>query len=84
MKTTWPLQDAKNRFSEVIEQALKHGPQTVTRRGKETAVILSVRDYRRMRQPDSDLVGFLRNSPLSGLELDLERSKGDTGREVDL
>jgi prevent-host-death family protein len=84
MKTTWPLQDAKNRFSEVIEQALKHGPQTVTRRGKETAVIISVQDYRKMQQPDSDFVGFMRKSPLSGLELDFKRSKDDTGREVDL
>ena len=84
MKRTWPLQDAKNRFSEVVEQALKTGPQTVTRRGKEAVVILSVRDYRKMRRPDSDLVSFLRRSPLYGLDLELERSEDDTGREVDL
>ena len=84
MKRTWPLQDAKNRFSEVVEQALKAGPQTVTRRGKEAVVILSVRDYRKMRRPDSDLVSFLRRSPLYGVDLELERLEDDTGREVDL
>lgn len=84
MKRTWPLQDAKNRFSEVVEQALKTGPQTVTRRGKEAVVVLSVRDYRKMRRPDSDLVSFLRRSPLYGIGLELERSEDDTGREVDL
>ena len=84
MKRTWPLQDAKNRFSEVVEQALKTGPQTVTRRGKEAVVVLSVRDYRKMRRPDSDLVSFLRRSPLYGIDLELERPEDDTGREVDL
>jgi prevent-host-death family protein len=40
MARTWQLQEAKNRFSEVVEEALKEGPQVITRRGVETAVVL--------------------------------------------
>ncbi len=80
---TWQLQEAKNRLSEVVEKALHQGPQVITRRGADTAVVLSMEDYRRMRQPETDLVGFFQASPLSGVELELERAR-DTGREVDL
>ena len=45
MQHTWALQDAKNRFSELVEQALHDGPQMVTRRGKETVVVLSVEAF---------------------------------------
>ena len=45
MGTVWKLQDAKSPFSKVVENALKSGPQYVTRRGKNAVVILSVRDY---------------------------------------
>ena len=83
MTGTWKLQDAKNRFSEVVKEALRAGPQIVTLRGKETAVVLSVEEYRRLARPDISLVEFLRSSPLVELELDLERDR-DTGREIDL
>ena len=83
MSGTWKLQDAKNRFSEVVKEALRAGPQIVTRRGKETAVVLSVEEYRRLARPDVSLVEFLGSSPLADVDLDLERDR-DTGREVDL
>jgi prevent-host-death family protein len=83
MSGTWNLQDAKNRFSELVRQALRAGPQVVTRRGKETAVVLSVEDYRRLVRPEMNLVEFMRSSPLRGVELDLDRDP-DTGREVEL
>ena len=83
MAGTWKLQDAKNRFSEVVQKALKAGPQIVTLRGRETAVILSVEEYRRLARPKTGLVDFLRSSPLADIELDLERDR-DTGREIDL
>ena len=83
MAGTWKLQDAKNRFSEVVQKALKAGPQIVTLRGRETAVILSVEEYRRLARPKTGLVEFLRSSPLADIELDLERDR-DTGREIDL
>ena len=83
MKKEWPLQDAKNRFSEVVERALHDGPQYVTRRGKEAVVIVAAREFRRSRAPRESLFDFLRKSPLRGVRLDLRRSR-DTGRRIDL
>ena len=80
---SWQLQEAKNRFSEVVNKALRQGPQVITRRGAETAVVLSIQDYRRMRRPETDLVDFFQTSPLAEVELDLER-RHDTGREIEL
>ncbi|MTH76989.1 type II toxin-antitoxin system Phd/YefM family antitoxin [Paracoccus aestuariivivens] len=45
----WTLQDAKNRFSAVVEAALAGEPQAVTRRGKPAVVVLSAAEYDRMR-----------------------------------
>lgn len=45
----WPLQDAKNRFSAVVEAALAGAPQRVTRRGKPAVVVLAVEEYERLR-----------------------------------
>ncbi len=83
MDGPWKLQDAKNRFSEVVERALNKGPQIVTRHGRKVVVVMSVEDYERMLAPRGDLVEFFRRSPLEGVELDLERSK-EGPREVDL
>ncbi len=80
---TWQLQEAKNRLSEVVDKALHQGPQVITRRGAETAVVLSMDDYTKMRRPETDLVEFMQASPLAGVELDLERTR-DTGREIEL
>ena len=46
----WPLQDAKNRFSAVVDAALAGNPQEVTRRGKPAVVVLSVDEYERLCQ----------------------------------
>ena len=48
MARVWRPQEAKNKFSEVVEEALKHGPQVITKRGKETLIVLSYADYRKM------------------------------------
>ncbi len=47
--TDWPLQDAKNRFSAVVEAALAGDPQRVTRRGQPAVVVLAVDEYERLR-----------------------------------
>jgi antitoxin Phd len=47
---SWQLQDAKARFSEFLNAALKKGPQVVTRRGVETAVLVPIEEWRRMQQ----------------------------------
>jgi antitoxin Phd len=82
MKTVWALQDAKNRFSEVVEDALHKGPQWITRRGQDAVVVVSVPEYRKLKRRGS-LVAFFRESPLFGQELDLRRPK-ETARKVDL
>jgi prevent-host-death family protein len=45
----WPVQDAKARFSELLETCLKQGPQLVTKRGEETAVLVPIAEWRRLK-----------------------------------
>ncbi len=47
--TTWPVQDAKARFSEMLDVCLKDGPQTVSRRGVAEAVLVPIDQWRRLR-----------------------------------
>lgn len=75
MVQRWPLSEAKNKFSEVINKALAQGPQVITRRGEEVVVILSREEYKRLQKTETGLVDFFRSSPLVGVELDLERDK---------
>ena len=77
----WQLQDAKNRFSEIVNKALKDGPQVVTRRGKKAVVIMSVEQYQKLVRPNVNIVDFFQESPLRGEDLDLTRKK-DSAREV--
>ncbi|HIJ57963.1 MAG TPA: type II toxin-antitoxin system Phd/YefM family antitoxin [Deltaproteobacteria bacterium] len=79
----WQLQEAKNKFSEVVEKAIKDGPQIVTRRGVETVVIVSMDEYRDLTKPKTDIVDFFQKSPLKNANLDLSRIK-DLPREVDI
>jgi prevent-host-death family protein len=69
----WQLQEAKNKLSEVVEEAAHHGPQVITRRGVEVAVILSYADYRKITGSQRRLSDFFRESPLAGINLDLSR-----------
>ena len=46
----WQVQHAKARFTEFLNQTLKEGPQVVTRRGVETAVLVSIEEWRRLQQ----------------------------------
>jgi prevent-host-death family protein len=46
---TWPIQDAKARFSEFLETCLAEGPQMVTKRGAEAAVLVSADEWRRLQ-----------------------------------
>ena len=83
---SWQLQTAKAQFSEVFRRARSEGPQVVTRQGKEAVVILPIEQFdqlvARSEQPKS-LVRFFAESPLAGLELNLERDR-DPGRPVEL
>lgn len=46
----WPVQDAKARFSELLETCLKEGPQVVTKRGAEAAVLVPLKDWQRLQR----------------------------------
>ncbi len=82
-KDIWQLQEAKNRFSEVVKKALNEGPQTVTRHGEEAVVIISKGEYDRLVKSKTSLLDFFRQSPLVGIELDLSRDQS-LPRNVDL
>jgi prevent-host-death family protein len=45
----WPVQDAKARFSELLDRCLEEGPQMVTKRGAEAAVLVPVKDWKRLQ-----------------------------------
>lgn len=47
---TWQVQDAKARFRELLEASLKEGPQVVTRRGVDAAVLVPVEEWRRLQK----------------------------------
>jgi antitoxin Phd len=83
---SWALQDAKARFSDVVEQALRKGPQTVTRRGEAAVMVVAVEQFRQMtrHKGQKDLVTFFRQSPLADLDPDWLARVRDTGREVEL
>jgi antitoxin Phd len=79
---TWQVQDAKTQLSEVIERARTEGPQTITRHGKERAVVLSIEDYRLLTAHRPDFKSYL----LEGPKVDdfiIERDR-DAGRTVEV
>lgn len=69
---TWPLQDAKNQFSQVVDLAEKEGPQTVTRHGKPVAVIVAAKDFKKMARPKESVLEFF--APLKGSGIELQRN----------
>jgi prevent-host-death family protein len=79
-RVAWQLQQAKAKFSELVQKAIDEGPQTVTRHGKETVVVLSVKDYARLREREPSLKEVLMSGPEG--DLDLEREP-DYGREIE-
>ena len=68
----WQLQEAKQRFSELIRSVEVDGPQFVTRHGEEVAVVIDIAEYRRLRGGGSDFKAFLRSAP--DLDLEIDRS----------
>jgi antitoxin Phd len=84
MTHTWQLQETKNRFSRVVENALSHGPQIITRRGVEVAIVLSYTEYQRMLASRQRLSDFFRESPLAGIDVDLTRDTSDARDDIRL
>ena len=79
--STWQLQDAKARFSELVQKTLADGPQVITRRGKPAVVMVSSEEYARLTRKGSDFISFLRSAPRA--DLAIERSK-EGGRPIEL
>jgi antitoxin Phd len=82
MHGTWQIQEAKNKLSEVVEEAIEKGPQILTRRGVEVAVVLSLPEYRALRKKQTPLSELFRQSPLADLDLERDRSPVRPGPEL--
>jgi prevent-host-death family protein len=78
---SWQLQDAKNRFSEVVEKALTEGPQHITRHGRPAVVVLAESEYRKLPKPRRSLGEYLLSAPK--VDIEIERAKLKL-RDVDL
>ena len=81
--STWTAAKAKAHFSELIDQAESSGPQTITRHGKPTVVVVSAEDWERKTKRKGTLADFFANSPLRGSGIVIERIE-DEPREIDL
>ena len=81
MKTTWPLQDAKARFSELFSLVCEVGPQRVTRRGKEAIIMIAESEYAALSGQAGSFVEFLLSGPKA--DLDIQRP-ADFGRALEL
>lgn len=86
----WQIQDAKQRFSEMIRAVAHDGPQIITRHGEEVAVVVDIAEYRRLTRPTVDLTGLLLGGPKLNdaavealAEVEAGR-KADFGRAIDL
>jgi prevent-host-death family protein len=77
----WQVQDAKQRFSELIRTAHADGPQVVTRHGEEIAVVIDIAEYRRLKGETAQFKDYLRSGP--GFDdLDLDRT-AERPRDID-
>jgi antitoxin Phd len=72
----WQLQEAKQRFSELVRHARAHGPQVVTKHGEEVAVVVSIEEYRRLTDELPSFKEFLLAAPnLEALEINRPRQQ---------
>jgi len=83
MKTVWKLQDAKSRFSKVVQDALTSGPQYITRRGLEAVVVISHKEYEELISNKPSLKSFLLSCPKMDQDFEIERQK-DYPRSIEL
>lgn len=73
---TWTLAEAKARFSEVIDRAQSDGPQTITRHGRTTAVVVAAEEWERKTKRKGNLAEFFATSPLRGSGAKIKRLPG--------
>lgn len=70
---TWSVADAKARLSELLAHVINDGPQAITRRGEEIAVVVSIEEWQRKTKRSGSLAEFLAASPLRDSELEIDR-----------
>jgi antitoxin Phd len=75
LNTIWQLQNAKSKFSELVERTLAQGTQIVTRRGEKVVAVMPYEEYERLTQRTGSLAQFLLGSPLAGSELKIKRDQ---------
>lgn len=80
---SWKVAEAKARFSELIDRALREGAQEVTRHGKRAVVVVAAEEWDRRRRRTGSLVEFLDRSPLKGSGLEIPRLR-DQPPDVEL
>jgi prevent-host-death family protein len=78
---TWQLQEAKNKLSEVVDTSILKGPQIISRRGRNAAVVISYEAYQKYMAPKKGLQKLLIASGLG--EIDTTRDQSTTGRTTD-
>jgi prevent-host-death family protein len=71
----WTVAEAKAKFSELIERAISLGPQTITRKGRTTAVVVGAEEWQRKTKRVGNLAEFFAASPLQGSNLKIRRLK---------
>jgi prevent-host-death family protein len=71
----WTVAEAKAKFSELIERARSRGPQTITKNGRDAAVVVSAEEWRRKTERVGTLADFFAASPLRNSRLKIPRSK---------
>ncbi len=72
--TNWQLQNAKNKFSEVVDKAINDGPQIVTRHGSSVVVVISYAEYLKLKAKTQPLSEFFGSASLDGVFLERDKS----------
>lgn len=80
---TWAVAKAKAQLSALIDHALAHGPQTITRSGRRAVVVVSAEEWERKTKRKGNLAEFFASSPLRGARLRIKRSRAKA-RETSL
>ena len=75
---TWQIQEAKNKLSEVVDTSISKGPQIISRRGRNTAVLMSYEDYQTLTKNRVSVKEAIMALDIS--QLDTVRDKSATGR----
>jgi antitoxin Phd len=84
----WQLQEAKNKFSRVVDEALRSGPQVISRHGVEVVVLVSYAEFRDLlsaqKNAQQSLSRFFRESPLADVQLELGRDQSSVRADIAL